>query len=361
MTGCAHRGRQRLFLGLVWRVVALLSALPATAVADHGVSTARVGDASGQEGPSSLRDEPGRARVSASALYSAQIFDRVLQGTTPYDKVDFGRVDRHTLTLRMEGELSSRTQLRLEIPAGVVHIVPPEERARNVSGVGDLSVSVGQELLRELFGAAPNWAFVIRGGLLFPTGRYEREAALSATDVAGAADGTLNVVVYDTRAGLGAGSYSPLAIGELEWRFAKPLRLLAVGGLAYPITRTPDGIRWGPDESAQLMLGAEVVPGRLQLISGAEYVHHHADEVPVVDTPGGVERTGGSDELAALIGLKGRATSTVTLGAGGRLPFWQHVRGVKLVQTASAYLYVTVAWDFGDDSAGAKPERGDGN
>lgn len=208
------------------------------------------------------------------------------------------------------------------VPVGTVHT--DEWRG----GLGDV----------ELLGGLRMAAVRTYVGMRLPTGRYATDAAVSFTDVA--LDGTtLLATTYDTRAGLGAGTWTARAgvVGE------QGQSRVVVGALdlEVPLDRAPDGVRWGSTATASTGVGWRSERAR---VTGAVEFVVHADDQRWADDDGGVlasqhfgRRVGG------FLRVDGgwRVEERIWILPRLRVPLHQWVQGVQLVEVVSGGVSVS--------------------
>jgi hypothetical protein len=320
-----------------------------SAWAHHGSSTTRVGSVSAFRATGSAQTSDELPQVAMNAGLRTTFFGRALEGTLPYEKAELGSVFVNALDWTALLELKSRTQFALRAPVGAV-IVDSAQSGRHVSsGLGDLELSVGQELLSWFGLRAPSFTTTLRAGVLMPTGHYEPTTGLRWTDVQGTSDGTIRIVTHDTRASLGADSWAPLGALENRWQVARRVALLLDSNLFFPASSTRDGIRWGADVTTLVGTNTELIANRLHALGAFDYRHHFADQVPHVDEVSGASslgRTGRRDELAAQLGFGIAISRTSECLVRARVPVWQQVAGIQLAQTFSAQASYAIAWSL---------------
>lgn len=312
-------------------LAALLAlAAPSGAFAHHGQATNRLGPDPG--GGRLVWSDAPPPRVLVTAGYDHTHFSRARQGAGAYARADLGRVSVDTLTLAANVELASRTRFVLQLPVGLTTVRPARAAAQTAAGLGDLTLGVAQP-----WSLGGPWRLQAEAGLVLPTGRYANDAALSLTDVSGVSDGGVDLVTYDTRASLGAGTWSPyadLTAGARVGRWAG-----AVGvTVQAPLTRTSDDIRWGYDVETRVSGQVGVWrAGRFGVTVGAgvDYRRHGRDDVPNLET-GETEATGGRHDVGARLRVQVDLPGQVWCAAQARLPVWQYAGGVQLMETVSA-------------------------
>ena len=328
---------QALF-GVVLALVVLLG--NGLASAHHSSSTSRVGGASDFRRVGVANSTIAPPRLDAAMAYDLLLFDRVLQGSDTYDKAQFGSVLINFISVSLGLELASSTSGALRIPFGIVVLNPVDGAAETSVGLGDVHVTVGQELfsLFDRAGTLP-MSLRVRVGLVVPTGRYEPDASLSLTDVSGSADGSIDLVTYNARASMGAGVWSFLAAAELDWRVHDSVSLQLSAAVLQPASATSDNIRWGTDAELGGLATIELIRDALMVRGHMDYRFHSRDDVQQVvdEMPGMVrrERVGGRDEIGLGLGVEARPGRGFTCSVRGRIPAWQQVGGIQLVETVS--------------------------
>jgi hypothetical protein len=327
---------------LGWSLVVAGPAAPAWA--HHSSSTARVGDRA------EIRDSwlgsrrLSRPRLIARLDHHVRYFGRLMSGAREYGKADPGRVVVNLATLTGRLDLTSGASFGVRIPAGVIALYPASAERRRSAGPADFEVSLAQDLF-----SLPRWdrrpplALVARVGLIVPTGRYESEAALSLTEVAGASDGSIGVVTHNTQASLGSGAWSALGAVELDWAIHDRVSAQVGAAVLAPATRTPDDLRWGRD--VQLHFGATAKPVRraVSVAAALDYRRHGHDVIPIVDDadPDGARTfapVGGRHEVGAGFAVNVRVRARLSCSVQAHVPLWQHVGGVQLVETVAGTL-----------------------
>ncbi len=286
-------------------------------------------------------------RLSVSLVYGTRYFGRVLEGTQLYEKSELGSVFLNTLSLQAAIELKTRTLLGVGVPVGIVAVYAAGGGKHVTGGLGDIEIHLSQELVSLFIEDPERFSIMLRGGLVTPSGRYEPEARLSVTDLSGAPDGSLGVVTYNAQASLGADSWSPFAGLGVRWQAAKRVGLFVDGTVLIPASRTRDNLQWGIDASTRAGVSVEILAERVSLIANADYRHHFEDEVPVVDEASGVtmsERVGGRDEVAVSLGVGVAISKILSCSLDVRVPVWQRVGGVQLVETISGTAACAIVW-----------------
>ena len=246
-----------------------------------------------------------------------------------------------TLVPAVRWALSTGTEVRGRLPVGFVRRSASGGPSDTAFGLGDVSLTVAQELLG--FGARDRVSLRITVGLVLPTGLYRSDASVSFVDILTGPEGALDVVTYNTQATLGAGTWSATLGLELAWRLSSRLWLGARGRWSEPLTSTSDGILWGRD--IESMLGLTVVPwlDALTVAVGVDYRRHALDAVP--DDTGRRLDIGGRDELGVVAMFEAGLSDDLRCSGGAHIPAWQRVGGVQLVETVS--VRVSCGYRFG--------------
>jgi len=302
-----------------------LAWVSASALAHHGTATTVVSMAAPTPEAPSEPVEAVQGRVGTT--YDLTSVDQRVQGRQRDALRDLDSTDDvvtlHRVTVSAGLAMPGQRTVDLLLPVGMVH-----DGSGNDLGPGDATVLVGQGLGRRA-------RLHLSGGITAPTGRYERSASLSELDMQGSPDGTLTLATYDTRASLGAGSWSALASASGEL----PLATAAVrarAGLTQPLSRTPEGYRWGRDT---LLGGALVAPplGPVAVDLGAERRWHSADDDTYVDDDTGRTTAAGARQSNAVTaGVTLTVSSRVTCRVDGRRLFGQQADGIQLMASAGA-------------------------
>lgn len=303
----------------------------AIAFAHHDTAVARVGD--GPALTASLADEvdPDRPELVVGLSVGGSRFSGARRGGAKH-ALDAGSVTVGLAELAVGARLPGGTSLGLALPVGVVDVRTPIDR-HAAPGVGDLRVELAQTARSE------RSALRLRIGALAPTGGTDDRAAVSLLDLGAG----YRVVSYDTRASLGAGSWSALA-GIDAWRRVGPASVGLEADVRAPFTDTPDAIRWGADLAARL--GGDLPIAR-RLAAGARVGlrRHTSDALAVLseDTGEPVEiRSGGRSALTAHGRIGWRPRDDLQLSASVGAPVWQHVQGVQLAEAVSGGLALSV-------------------
>ncbi|MEZ4287991.1 MAG: hypothetical protein R3A47_07580 [Polyangiales bacterium] len=239
----------------------------------------------------------------------------------------------------------------MSLPVGFVVTESSTGDDKTSFGLGDLQLWTSQEvvpkntLLRRRVSLRPQIGFV------FPTGHYQKQSAFSTTEVEPGASGQLDLVTYNMRATLGAGTFS-LGLGaRFEARFANRGVVAASQTTLVPLTETPDDLRWGADATSGVEIGASLANGRWLLSGGVDHRVHQKDRVAVTDSAAIVtkRRAGGLQEIGVSAGLSFRIRK-VACALEGRVPVWQKAGGPQLVETVSVNTGCTVAIDLSSKS-----------
>lgn len=321
---------------------------PDAASAHHPNATAKVGTTSGPSQSEVGADDVPAPRLDASLAYEMFFFGRVMRGSDDYDRAGLGTVQMYLLSTSLALELASRTRATLRVPVGVLLSNPVDGEAEVASaGMGDMQLTVAQEMRSDRAGG-PAIGLRLRGGLVAPTGRYETEESFSLTDIVGSPDGSVAPVTYNTRASLGGDTWSLIAAAELEWDASERVRLQLASTIFQPLTTTSDGIRWGLDGEIGAQSRVAAIPGRLVIGGGIDYRFHGRDQVPLDEVPAmdgddpgagdgapGRESSGGRHELGLGLGISARLTRPLSCAIRVRLPVWQRVSGIQLVETVA--------------------------
>lgn len=306
--------------------------LAGPALAHHDVAVGRVGGGAGGGAGASPWTAP-LPRLDLALSWDARRFARTLRGSETFAGSELAAVDVHLVQLAATVQLKRHTLLGVQASAGRVRSEAGGSEPKSTMGPGDTQVWAGQRVLHREGeeGARSAW---VRASLGLPTGRYARDAAVSLVDVTPGEDGSLQVSPYDMRASLGSGAVSAALASEAR---VSRGRLAGVGGLAVatPLTRTPDDIRWGTDVEASVG-GQGRVGARVVLGAHADARHHFDDRMEqLVEETGEVEdvRVGARTAVGGSLQVGVRLRQGATCGVRGRLPLWQRVDGVQLVES----------------------------
>ncbi len=314
-------------------VVIMVVGLPATVEAHHSNPTSRAS----ANGAAWLGSVMGAGTSSLDARLATEIayFGRLqADDETP---PGMGDLVVATLVPTLVAQGDSGTAVVLTQPVGFVRTDPREGAAETSFGLGDLSLTVSQELIG-LFGPSKvqpgPLAIRVRLLTVAPTGRYLPEPALSVTGVENTADGALDVVTYDTQASLGAGVWSVGAGLDIDYQLSPRWRVGVLGQVTQPLTTTSDDIRWGRD--VDTLVGVTVIPWRevLGLALQVDYRWHDRDDIPE-DEGTGRSRVGGRHEVGIAGGFEFRVGENLSCAGRVHVPVFQQVGGVQLVETVS--------------------------
>ena len=309
--------------------------------AHHGSATTRMGDVGIGQGAPRLSAPLPLPQMQSGLLLDGSHFSRVRMGSHGYDRAELGQVAVATLGMQLLLELKSRTFFGLHLPVGVVSVTDPDHNRRVAAGLGDTAFFVGQQFVPKRKEKTSPVSFMVTLGLLTPTGRYEPEAGLSLAHVETGADGSLDLLTYNVQTSLGAGSWSPFGKLGVRWQAHRRWALLGESTFVRPVTRARDGVLWGADLQGRLGLLVEVVEDRLALQPNLNYRHHFRNQVPILDAESGVTSrasVGGRDELTVGLDLSAQFGLHLSCALGARVPVWQRVAGVQLVETVGGQL-----------------------
>ncbi len=281
--------------------------------------------------------------------YDFAFFGRALDGSARFDRSELGKAQLHLMTAATTLALPSGTLFGVVLPVGVLSTHPPSESEnaqRTASGLGDVQLWVGQRLAPLQKRAAPRADLALRAGVSLPTGRYDPSAGLSVTDVVGGPDGSIDIITFDTRTTLGLDTFALIFGVDGALALSPRLSLQTSHTVSIPLTRTRDGILWGPDVAGTFLLTVTLVPEWLSLAAGPAYSSHFADSVPI-DAEGDARRArlGGRHDVGAAARLFGQLTPRIGYQVRVNVPLWQWTGGVQLAETFS--LGVALAYSFG--------------
>ena len=318
----------------------VIASAGAPANAHHGGSaTSRLGFRDSMGSHLMLGSGIRPPRIDMSLAYDMSLFGRVLEAGSSYDRASFGRVLVHTLITTAAMRLASGTGITAQLPVGIVAVDAAGGESTTEPGLGDLQLLVSQDILT-------SWrktrdlpvSVVVRSGLIFPTGRYAPDDTLSVTDVRDGTNGGVDITVFNSRASLGAGALSFAAAVAAGWLVHRRFWLQGMVTAQHPLTSTSDDIRWGTDVVASVQGRFDMWVNRLGFTIGADFSWHDHDRLPVVDEEtGGVSSVdaGGRREMAVTGGVRVHLHRQVACFLNARVPVWQHVGGVQLVETVS--------------------------
>lgn len=310
-------------------------ALLLTAQAHHDVAVSQVPTATLPEVRTADAAAPSR-RLQLGVSHDLVLLGRLQRGAATYDADARRSLSVHTLTPSLGVRWPTRTSLQVALPVGLVH-GRLDEQARTSGGVGDLRLELGQGFTSRP-DAVRAWTVTARATVSAPTGRYEPDPAMQLTDVAAGQDGALLITTYDLRASLGAGAWG-LGAGLRAGGPIGPVELTASGDLLQPVGQTPDRVRWGSTLDARLELSGALANDRLALGAGVEGRWHLADRWQVADEDSDsttVALSGRRSAAALSASLSGRVSEGVRCGLRVRVPVWQQVQGIQLVETVAS-------------------------
>jgi len=295
-----------------------LAAVVGVAFAHHTTATTAV---SPPPAPTADPDEVEGVHLVAGTRLDALRLGRRVHGATASAAEAPATI--HRLTALGGLSLPGQRRVQLAMPVGRVHT-----DAGDRWGAGDASLQVAQ-------GLGQRWRLGLSAGITAPTGRTDTQAQLSALDMRGAADGSLTLSGYDTRANLGVGSWSAQA-GATAQAPLGPAAIRATVALSQPLTRTEEGYRWGRDTSAgAALLSPPLGPVRVE--AGAQRRWHQADRFTQVDLDTGEHSAAGARRDAALTaGLAVRVSQQVQCRASMHHVVAGWAEGIQLMTTAGA-------------------------
>lgn len=309
--------------------------LATSAAAHHDAAVGRVGGTGLGTRDATALPVP-LPRLEFGLAYDTRGFTRTLRGAETYAGSELAAVDVHLITTSVGVQLKSWTSLGIEVPVGLVRSRAGGSDPVSAFGLGDVRIWAAKRLTyhqRDDHRLAA-WGQL---GLQAPTGRYADESAVSLVDLVPAEDGTITITPYDTRASLGSGVWTPSASFDGRLTRGRWSAVAGVGAMV-PLHRTPDDIQWGADLTAGAGSQVSLRKGTLVLGAAAELQHHTRDTLdhrpPDSDTVATIRvgrRT--AARLGGQIGV--RLSDRTTCGAQVRLPVWQHVQGMQLVETWS--------------------------
>jgi hypothetical protein len=276
-------------------------------------------------------------RFALGLAYAGRHLGRALDGNRTYTHPDLGHISVHMLLFQSYLGLETATTIGVAFGFGTV-TVETATSVESTPGFGDLELSVAQELLALRSSRGDWFTLGLRGGLVVPAGSWTSEATISVTDVVAGPEGQLNPVTYNTQASLGGGTWASSFTLDARLGFGS---IAAVGTeftLQVPLAPTHDGFFWGPDVSVRVDLALALADSRLTVVGGADYRHHGKDRIRIEDegaSDRGYERVGGRDEIGAFLQAGFAFTPEFACRAGLRLPLWQDVGGVQLVESIS--------------------------
>lgn len=327
------------------RVLAATAAswlVAAPALAHHGGSIGRI-DAT----PATFGTPPlPPPRITPTVGYMYARFGRLLEGTADFQGEGQGAVDVHLALLGLSGALQSGTEIGILLPVGVSRTSLEDQDALTSTGLGDMKLWASQDLGRLLFPDASRVGLRVSAGLVLPSGVYDPQTQVRVSSLETSPDGGLEFLLYDTQSSLGAGTTALEAGAVLGWRLWERASVFTEADVRQPLHETPDQIFWGTDMRTRL--AAQVWPWvrRLAVRAGLRYAHHTPDRIPLpgAESEDGRRFVGGRDELSVEARILAHFLPWFGCGVQARLPIWQRVGGVQLVESFSTHLECSVSF-----------------
>lgn len=325
------------------RVAVAVATLAAPSGAHHGSSVGRIDAHPAMTGPADAVDDgdQGVPRMELSLHYYTASFDRAVEGSTTYTEEAFGSVFLRVFHAGATVEFASNTQLGVALPFGTLERTDTDGVVSSSPGLGDVHLFVAQDLAKFWSTQAPAYELDARVGALLPTGDYDRDARLVVTASETDADGGVSTFTHDNRSNLGMGAFALSTGLDFEWHAARYIRPGAGVSVVQPLTETVDEIQWGTDVTVDARATFPVLGERLEIAPGIDYHFHGHDELPLADPQTGQftsQHVGGGNELGAVLGVRSRIVDPLRCAARPRLPVWQHVEGIQLVESFSVVL-----------------------
>lgn len=300
---------------------------PGKAVAHHTSQVSRLG-APTIAVRSSAKKNHTPPRLSIGLALSFSHFGRARLETKPYIKNAIGKAWVETNTLDVTLALPRRFFTSLSLPTGLIRLLPPNESSRTTKGLGDLTLALGRQIPGT--SSLPWLSAIFRGALTVPTGQYREESAFLLTEIAGGANGELGLRTYDSRASLGADTFSVNGSISIAAQIHPRIFLQNMTAFRLPIGRTRDDIRWGSDLESTISLGGSLTKA-VTLLGGAEFRKHLPDQTRMLEGTMTHASTGGREDLGLEFGVSIGITKAISCGGRARFPIWQQTSGVQLV------------------------------
>ena len=310
-------------------VAALSCLLPAKGHTHHTSQVTRIG-APPATTSSSIHERKEPPRLSLGLALSFSYFGRARFGSEPYVKNALGKAWVETNTLDLTVALPKRFLVGVFVPAGVIQVRSPNRGNRTTTGLGDITLALEKQFQSP--SSAPWLRVSFRSGLSLPTGEYRSESAFLFSEIAGGPNGEVGLRTYDSRAGLGADTFSLSGSVDVSARVHPNVVIRNTTAIRVPLGQTRDEIRWGSDISSAISLGGSLTE-TVALVGGAGFRMHLPDETRMVEGPGTHVRTGGRQDVAIELGLSVSITRALSCAAQARYPVWRHVSGVQLVDS----------------------------
>lgn len=116
-------------------------------------------------------------------------------------------------------------------------------------------------------------------GVSLPTGRYRKEDVIHSSFLQpDAQSGAIAVQQLQALPGLGSGVWAGTLGLSLSQRWSARSGWLALFNWSQPLSKTPDGQRWGPDLQARAVVDALGEGRRLRGFAGVDFAYHGKDQ-----------------------------------------------------------------------------------
>lgn len=341
----AQRYRGHLPAGLRWRwrhvgrwpsalSLALLVWLPPTLALGHHLQSGGRATPIGLTQPlTTATQTPDRVVITLQEQLSSFAHLADAQGVT--DSGRFGSVAIAMSTLGVRLRLAGSAQLLASLPWGLAVVRSPAGDTRTFMGLGDARLGLGVDLanLRRAgaVARARGVGIPVRVQLVAPTGRRDRSANLSQTNVDGmGSSGQWSLLETNADANLGAGAWAAQVNVGFSVATTRWLTLALWGQWLRPLTSTSEGRRWGQD----LLLGTgarAALPGSAVAITGGVDARWHSTDIAADG-----DRLGARGDLGVSVGLSVRVTSWLRCATSVRLPTGRRAERRVLMESVSA-------------------------
>jgi len=315
----------------------MITLLLSTALAHHGTAVSNV-SASPTSNSRAIDFEIPLPRITFDLGYEGLTFRTNRRGWKRYGVANT-QIDIHTWTAGAGFRFNTDTGISFRLPVGFTLVVLEDGNITR-PGLGDLAISVDQRW--------KVWTF--RLDAIAPTGRYEADVAQSVVDVD--PNDPDFIVIYDTRASLGAGSFA--LRGGVRGRWEDGIAAWRVGLFAHqPISRTPDDVWWGTTVGGTLGMDLNFFQKQLTIGIVLDGNFHAMDRLKAPDEDTGLITTytfGSRGSFGANLAVGGRLGPGVVCGGTIRVPLAQWAYGVQLMDTLGGGVSCSFAVGTGHQS-----------
>jgi|GEM_PF-1926683 len=255
-------------------------------------------------------------------------------------------------TTRLTLQLPTSTAVQLAMRVGTQVVADTSWRPM----LGDTDLVVTQDLLAPLAALRPFASWTVSGTLRLPTGDAADAVALQDVFIA---DGEVQLLTTQMQSSMTMGAPWAAVSTRLQvrpwWWLGGSLSAMA----GAPLTSTHQGVRWGPDAGIDAQI--DTAPGLrwVRMAAGVDLRLHGEDQALVwaidddtgkldVSTPPQPMTGGQRIDVGGLL-IASLATSWGDCSAGGRLPLWQAVSGMQLVESFTVFANCAVQLQHDDE------------